>query len=477
VAITAVMACAPQFQHVGPENLATTAGIERVHLQWSNVYLLHKPGGALLIDSGSPSDREDLEASLRMRGVELQDIKAVVVTHAHADHAGNARWLQAHGAKIVLGVGDVDVAARGENDALHATNLLGALLAPLFMFSFEPFVPDIAVDQPITLAAVGFGEVRVQPAPGHTAGSIIAIAGREAFVGDLVKGGLVGGEHTPSEHIYQTDRIEDHASLHDLLTGTSSNAGDAGEGANDTSATAGTGAAASTSKPAVAVAAASPPPLRLYPGHAGPLDAGETASWLAGAADETGDHAISMSANVLGELPKNGGGANDIGRSIGVRLRAMLGRPLGLSYVFGADLRGGYLDGWLYEADAHPVGLALRSGDGSFLSVTGGIGAGGVRGNGASHWLVEASGELPAGPVRMFVRASLGWTLGGPDYLGDAHGLADEATGMIGVRFGGDKIWGDYHSGHGSYVAFSYRDLGGSEFFGIALGVETFAGK
>jgi len=441
-ALSALAACTPQFQLVGP--VAAPAGapspvtIDRIVLQWSNVYLLRKADAAVLVDAGSPSDEEDLAAALTARGVALAQVKAVVVTHAHADHAGCARWLKAQGAAIVLGAGDVQVAARGENDPLHATNLLGALLAPVFMFPFEAFTPDVAVDHEIDLADRGFPELHVVPVPGHTPGSIAVVLGTEAFSGDLVKGGLVVGPGTPSEHIYQTDRLADHRSLAALL----------GRGVT-----------------------------RLYPGHSGPLDAAETEAWLAGAADDTGENAVSGQLDIRGELPRHGG-PSDSGRTAGLRVRFVAGRAgPGLGYALGVDLRAGYLHGGIYDADAHPIGLALRSAAGGSVMVTGGIGAGGIRSNSASHAVVELSGELPAGPLRMFARGSLGWTLGGTAYPTDAHGVADELTALLGVRFGRDRAWGDYLAGHGPYLALSYRDLGGAELFGLSLGFDVFAGK
>src|SRR5215475_897507 len=269
----ALAACGgPAFERIGPAQPAApdTAQIanDRIELTWSNVYLVRRPGAAVLVDAGSPSDCDALAAALAERGVPPSQIRAVVVTHAHADHAGCARWLQRQGAAIVLGAGDAAVAARGSNDPLHATNLLGALLAPTFMFPFDGFTPDVVVDREIDLADRGFPEVRVFPVPGHTAGSIAAVVGGEAFSGDLLKGGLVVGAETPSEHLYETDLLADHRALAALL--------DRGV-------------------------------TRLYPGHRGPLDAGEVKAWLAGAGPGAGDDSISIEADARGELPRHSG--------------------------------------------------------------------------------------------------------------------------------------------------------------------------
>jgi hypothetical protein len=158
----------------------------------------------------------------------------------------------------------------------------------------------------------------------------------------------------------------------------------------------------------------------------------------------------------------------------GVRLRLGAGRGgLGAGYLGGVDLRAGYEHGGVYEADAHVAGLALRGSSGSFVAVTGGIGIGGLRGGTATHVPVELSGELAAGPVRLLARGGLGWRLGGARYAADAHGVADELTALIGVRLGADdRYWSAVSAGAGPYIAATYRDLGGAELWGLALGLE-----
>ena len=140
------------------------------------------------------------------------------------------------------------------------------------------------------------------------------------------------------------------------------------------------------------------------------------------------------------------------GATAGLRVRLGAGRatPLGLGWTGGLDVRGGYVDGGRFEADAYPAGLALRARGGAQLAVAAGVGVGGMRGASATHLPIEAALELPLGPVHVLARASIGWKLGGDAYAGDAFGLADEAGAALGLRVGRDRrYWATAAAGAG----------------------------
>jgi acylglycerol lipase len=165
----------------------------------------------------------------------------------------------------------------------------------------------------------------------------------------------------------------------------------------------------------------------------------------------------------------------DSGATAGLRLRLGTGETFG--YTGGLDLRGGYLGGARFEADAHLLGLAVRRGA-TTLSLTAGVGVGGLRGAGATHLPVELAFEAPLGPTRLLARAGLGWRLGGAKYTGDAFGIADEVTALAGLRLGRDLgYWSTVRAGAGPFVAVSYRNLGGASVWGVALGGELWGGN
>lgn len=225
IAVFALACAPPRFHPVGPGDATGAASggtsMERVELRWSNVYLLRHGDAYALVDTGSPVDRDRLYTALVAAGVHPRDVRVVVLTHGHADHAGLARLYQLYGAAIVLGAGDADAAAAGENRPLRPTSVFADALAPMFMFPFPPFAPDVAVDRELDLTAYGFPDVRVVAMPGHTPGSVVVLVGaHDALVGDMILGGWFGGAirpHQAGEHYYQADRKANHANAGRLL--------------------------------------------------------------------------------------------------------------------------------------------------------------------------------------------------------------------------------------------------------------------
>lgn len=65
-------------------------------------YLVEGPDGYLLIETGPASVKETLERKIGELGVDLHDIKDVLVTHIHLDHSGGAGYWAERGATIYV---------------------------------------------------------------------------------------------------------------------------------------------------------------------------------------------------------------------------------------------------------------------------------------------------------------------------------------------------------------------------------------
>src|SRR5260370_2742334 len=74
---------------------ALTAITDRVHFAYTDLVnwtLVTDGDGVMLIDAGFPGSRDDVLASMRQLGFGVDDLRAILLTHAHIDHFGSAIW-------------------------------------------------------------------------------------------------------------------------------------------------------------------------------------------------------------------------------------------------------------------------------------------------------------------------------------------------------------------------------------------------
>ena len=82
--------------------------IATIRVGINNLYAIKTPEGAILIDAGPDygDSWSQLVAALRDAGIELEDVRYVLITHFHSDHAGFGRRWQELGAGVLAGQGD-----------------------------------------------------------------------------------------------------------------------------------------------------------------------------------------------------------------------------------------------------------------------------------------------------------------------------------------------------------------------------------
>jgi len=68
----------------------------------TNYYILDSKNGKLLIDCGWPGTLPKFMAELKRKGIAIHEIKYLLVTHFHPDHAGLTQELKKLGIKFVL---------------------------------------------------------------------------------------------------------------------------------------------------------------------------------------------------------------------------------------------------------------------------------------------------------------------------------------------------------------------------------------
>jgi glyoxylase-like metal-dependent hydrolase (beta-lactamase superfamily II) len=59
-------------------------------LRSANVYLIRSSGGLTLVDTGMKGEADEIAAQIQGKGFTLEEVRNIVLTHGHGDHAGNA---------------------------------------------------------------------------------------------------------------------------------------------------------------------------------------------------------------------------------------------------------------------------------------------------------------------------------------------------------------------------------------------------
>lgn len=78
----------------------------------TNYYVIGQAHNRLLIDVGWPRTLPKLATNLKRKGIKLQEIRYLLVTHYHPDHAGLAQELKNQGVRLILLEQQVDAIPR-----------------------------------------------------------------------------------------------------------------------------------------------------------------------------------------------------------------------------------------------------------------------------------------------------------------------------------------------------------------------------
>lgn len=199
--LTGALGCAgPHARYARPMLEVHAFGIDS-----TNVYLVVQGSSTVLIDSGYEKNAPRLDHELRSAGFDPATLRAIVLTHGHADHAGGARYFQQrYHTKVVAGEGDRAMLGQGKNEPLCPTGTLGRLRrATDQSATYTPLSADVWVSAELDLRSVAGIDGKIVPLPGHTSGSLVVLAGDVALVGDLFRGGIAGS--SAEQHLYMCD--------------------------------------------------------------------------------------------------------------------------------------------------------------------------------------------------------------------------------------------------------------------------------
>lgn len=174
--------------------ITLAAGLDYVDLNFLGVpqiiatAVLHGSAGVALIDPGPSTTLDSLKQSLRRKGVSISDVRQILLTHIHLDHAGATGALVRENAAI-----DVFVHERGAPHMIDPAKLLasagrlyGADMGRLWG-DFLPVPADrVRALQGEERITVGGRELEVAYTPGHASHHVSYFdpSSRVAFVGD-----------------------------------------------------------------------------------------------------------------------------------------------------------------------------------------------------------------------------------------------------------------------------------------------------
>ena len=194
--------------------------IVRLDVASANVYVIEENDHRLMIDAGNPGDEDRYEALMRDVGIDPATIDYAILTHGHIDHAGTAASFQErHGIQMIGGADDQEMIDAGGDVDYCPTSMTARFIRMTIEGSRYPaFKLDRAIDMhgpEIDLAELGMSG-RILPHSGHTPGSVVILIGRHAFVGDLIRGGMVANE-TPATHFFMCDLEENRRRIGEIL--------------------------------------------------------------------------------------------------------------------------------------------------------------------------------------------------------------------------------------------------------------------
>jgi hydroxyacylglutathione hydrolase len=151
----------------------------------------------IMVDGGMPNKLRVFRRKLGRLYIRPEEIKLMVLTHSHFDHAGSAKAISEFtGAKIVIHESESSFLENSEFAMIKGVDFYGkitlAVLRPfLKRISFPKVKADIFINEKVyPLYEYGI-DGKILHTPGHTQGSLsILLDTGEAFVGCLAHDGI-----------------------------------------------------------------------------------------------------------------------------------------------------------------------------------------------------------------------------------------------------------------------------------------------
>lgn len=126
-----------------------------------SAFLITTPKGHILIDGGFDETVPLIQANMKQLGFKLEDVKILLNSHAHADHAGGLAALkQLTGAKLFASKADAELLANGGKGDFQWGDRL----------AYKPVTVDRTISDKETVV-LGDVKLTARLTPGHTKGA------------------------------------------------------------------------------------------------------------------------------------------------------------------------------------------------------------------------------------------------------------------------------------------------------------------
>ncbi len=119
---------------MAPALTAVTDSVHFAQTELVNWTLVTDGTGVMLIDAGFPGSRDDVLDSLRQLGFGIDDVRAILLTHAHIDHFGSAIWFaKTHGTSVYCHADEVGHAKREYLEQASPADLAARIWQPRWL--------------------------------------------------------------------------------------------------------------------------------------------------------------------------------------------------------------------------------------------------------------------------------------------------------------------------------------------------------
>jgi glyoxylase-like metal-dependent hydrolase (beta-lactamase superfamily II) len=178
---------------------ALTPITDRVHFAYTDLVnwtLVTDGNGVMLIDAGFPGNRDDVLDSMRQLDFGVDDLRAILLTHAHIDHLGSAIWFaKTHGTPVYCHAAEVGHSKREYLQQASPIDIATHIWQPRWLKwsvaisrkgamtrdgipSTQALTEDVAAGLPGAPMAI--------PTPGHTGGHCSFVVDGVLVAGDAV---------------------------------------------------------------------------------------------------------------------------------------------------------------------------------------------------------------------------------------------------------------------------------------------------